>query len=82
MPKHLTTADISAEQAARWPKSKALADEFVVCHAVVHVASDGLRAALCSDAQEADELAVRYQRQGHRAWMVTLEGDGLLVHND
>lgn len=74
---------ITPEQASRWPKSKALDDAFVVCFAVVYTTpAEGIAARLCKDEEEADELAVRYQRQGLWAWIVKLEGDGLLVHAD
>lgn len=59
-----------------------LEDAFVVSHAVVFGCSDGPRAKLCSDAQEADELALHYQRRGLRARVVTLEGEELLLHAD
>ncbi len=76
------TMGITPEQAAYCPKNRALENAIVVCHAVVYDCPDGLRATHCANAPSADELAVRYQRQGHRAWMVTLEGEGLLVHAD
>ncbi len=74
---------ISLEQAEPWPKSKALADACVICFAVVYTTpAEGVAATLCNDEQAADALAVRYQQQGLRAWIVQLEGDGLLVHAD
>jgi hypothetical protein len=76
MSKRLMDADITPEQASRWPKSRA----FVICAAVVYESPEGLRATFWKDEQEANELAVAHQRQGQRAWMVMLEGDGLLVH--
>lgn len=71
---------ISVEQAAHWPKSRALADAIEVRAAVVYDSPDGLRATIVYGGEdEADALAVRYQRQGWRAWVIELEGDGALV---
>ncbi len=74
------TLGITLEQAARWPKSKAVEHAFVVCYAVVYpTEAEAVAVTLCKDEQEADALAVERQKKGQRAWMVTLEGERLLV---
>lgn len=62
--------DITPEQSRRWPKSKALSDTLVVCHAVVYTTeAEAVAVTLCKDEQEADALAVEHQKKGHRAWL-------------
>ena len=66
---------IDAEQAARWPKSRKMADAIPVRYAIVYETPDGqLHAEYCGGTeQEADARAVWHQQQGRQAWFVVLK---------
>jgi esterase/lipase len=48
---------------------------------VVFATGEGLRALLTGTPEEAERLAVDFQRHGQGAWVVELEGDGELVED-
>ncbi len=71
---------IGHEHIASWPKSRKMADAVPITYAVVYTTGEGLAAVWAGNEEEqADALAVKYQRRGYRAWYVMLEDDGQLV---